>query len=360
MKILTVANMYPSVKDPVYGTFVYNFVQRLQSLNPGAKIDVVTIYGRRNGYIAKAVTYCKYYFELLNTLLRSDHDLVYVHTVTFPILPIRLALLFRRLPLVFNVHGDDVLPSNALKRALKRIARPVVSKSRMIVCPSSYFAEVVKREFPGVTDSQLFVSPSGGIDPMFFVKHKTRNPGQPLTLGFVSRIDQGKNWEIFIEAISMIRRQGIDCRGIIAGRGAQVNMMKQMIAAKGLEDFIDYRGPVPQTELPSLYSSLDLFVFPTTREAESLGLVGLEAMAAGTPVIASNMAGPKTYITDGVDGYLFHPGDTNSLVSKILEYANLSVEKHATMQKEAFNTASRFEASIVADKLNDAIKNAIV
>ncbi|MCH5245511.1 MAG: glycosyltransferase [Muribaculaceae bacterium] len=359
MKLLIVANMYPSVKDPVYGTFVYNFVQHLKSLNPSAQIDVVTIYGRRNGYIAKMGAYCKYYAESLKVLLRNNYDLVYVHTVTFPIIPIRLALIFKRLPLVFNVHGDDVLPSNALKRTLKRLARPVVRKARMIVCPSSYFADVVKREFPGVTDGQLFVSPSGGVDPMFFVEHKTRSAGQPLTLGFVSRIDPGKNWEMFIEAISQIREQGIDCRGIIAGRGAQVDMMKQMITAKRLNEFIDHLGPVPQTQLPSLYSSMDLFVFPTTRRAESLGLVGLEAMAAGTPVIASNMAGPKTYITDGIDGYLFNPGDTNSLVSKILEYTRLSEENQVAMQKAARNTSSRFEASIVAAKLNDAIKNAI-
>ncbi|MCH5346077.1 MAG: glycosyltransferase family 4 protein [Muribaculaceae bacterium] len=355
MKILVVSNMYPSAKDPVYGTFVRNFVEQTRALNPEATVDVVTICGRRKGYAAKAVAYARFYCRLTATLLFRDYDLIYVHTITFPIIPIRVAKLFRRdLPLVFNVHGDDVLPSNSLKRALKAIARPVVRKARMIVCPSSYFAKVVRREIGRVDPDRLFVSPSGGVDTRFFVDRARPVKSEQLILGFVSRIESQKGWETFIEALSAVRARGIDCRAIIAGGGKQVEQMKQLIATKHLEEYIDYRGPVAQSDLPLLYSSVDLFVFPT-RARESLGLVGLEAMAAGTPVAASDMAGPKTYVVDGVNGYLFEPGNVDALVDKILIFNRRSPDTRARLSAEARATAAQYESSLVASRLNAAL-----
>src|SRR5690606_8967444 len=93
---------------------------------------------------------------------------------------------------------------------------------------------------------------------------------------------------------------------------------------------IDYKiiPNVSQTELASIYNTFNLFIFPTYREAESLGLVGLEAMACGTPVIAGKVGGPMSYIQHGVNGYLFEKKDEQDLEAKIMEYYNLpDIEK---------------------------------
>ena len=69
-----------------------------------------------------------------------------------------------------------------------------------------------------------------------------------------------------------------------------------------------------QKELALFYSAIDIFCFPTYRKSDSLGLVGLEAMACGCIVIASNMAGPTSYIKNQENGFFFKPRDCNQRI----------------------------------------------
>lgn len=352
MDILVVSNMYPSAKMPSYGTFVKNFVDDISRRNGGGVVDVCTIEGRRAGMAAKMKAYAGYYMRLLKALVTSRHDLVYVHAITFPAPVLRAVCAFRRLPLVLNVHGDDVLPSNRLKRCLKRLAAPLVGKARLVVCPSRYFAGVLAAEFPSLDPSRVFVSPSGGLVPQFYMDKRTVTPpGAPLTLGYVSRIDPGKGWEMFVDAVDRLNREGVPCRGIMAGRGSGEGELREMIARRGLSGTIEFLGPQPQHSLPQLYHSFDLFLFPTMLRSESLGLVGLEAMAAGTPVIAARMSGPQGYVDDGVNGYLFTPGDTADMCRAVREYAALGTDVRMAMSRAARITAGDYEADRVGRDL---------
>lgn len=355
MDILVVSNMYPSEKDPVYGTFVKNFVEDVRRRNPGGRVDVCTICGRRMGTVAKVKAYAGYYLRLLRALASSKHDLIYVHTITFPIIPIRIVRLFRRLPLVLNVHGDDVLPSNRLKRFLRGLAVPVVNSAKLVVCPSEYFKGVLKEVFPRLSPDNVFVSPSGGLKPFFYrPKAYSDSPDGCLTLGFISRIDAGKGWDMFVEAVERLNAAGIRCRGVMAGRGAQTPQLERMIAERNLGDSIRYIGPQAQDALPALYGSFDLFVFPSYLN-ESLGLVGVEAMAAGTPVVASRMAGPQGYVEDGVDGYLFEPRSVDALVDAVKRYAALSPAERCEMSRKAFAKAQGYESEKVGRELYEKI-----
>jgi len=102
---------------------------------------------------------------------------------------------------------------------------------------------------------------------------------------------------------------------------------------------------------------LDVFVFPTYRVDESLGLVGLEAMSCGVPVIASNMGGPKGYINSGVNGLLFTPKDADDLASKIMTYNNYRGDKKTNMIKSAEKTAADYDSKKVKNELITFLKN---
>lgn len=104
--------MYPSATDPVYGTFVKNFMDELRKRNHDGINDIVTIYGKRKWIISKLITYTGFYTRLILRLLFIQYDLVYVHTITFPSPGLRIASIFKHhIPLIFNVHGNDVLSS---------------------------------------------------------------------------------------------------------------------------------------------------------------------------------------------------------------------------------------------------------
>ena len=359
MKILVVANMYPSAKDPVYGTFVKNFFEQVDKRNSGGSTTLCTIRGRRMGKFAKLSAYISYYLRLTGRLIFGKYDLVYVHTVAFPTPALRFASLFRKLPLAFNAHGDDILPSNKFKRFLRDMSEPLLKKARMIVVPSEYFRQVILSVFPGVDSSRIVKSPSGGLNRSFFRRKKSvSGAGEPLRLGFVSRIDRGKGWNLFIDLVMRLNQSGIKCSGIIAGRGAQTESMLEYIKSCDASDIVEYIGPQSHDKLPDLYSSFDLFIFPTMNASESLGLVGLEAMAAGTPVIASDMAGPKGYVVDGVNGYLFEPGNIDRLTDSVRKYAALSADEKLRMSDNAYRTATEYESEKVADELFEHIKKA--
>lgn len=356
MDILTISNMYPSDSDPVYGTFVKNFIDELRRRNPDGRNDIAVIAGKRKGKMSKALAYVGFYSSALLKLLMRRYDLVYVHTITFPILPVRAASVFRRHKFVFNVHGDDVLPSTPLKKRLKELARPVLPKAALIVVPSPYFADVVLHEFRGVTPDRIFISPSGGVGKRFYISDKkVQKTDRILTLGFVSRIDEGKGWDTFLQAVKRLVDDCVDVNAIIAGRGAQTSDMLEMVKKMELQDSVRYLGPVPQNELPAVYASFDIFVFPSTRAAESLGLVGLEAMAARTPVIASQMAGPSGYVVNGHNGYLFEPGNADELYRCIRSYLALNSEQRMALSENAYATALEYDAEDVANALYDKL-----
>ena len=96
-------------------------------------------------------------------------------------------------------------------------------------------------------------------------------------------------------------------------------------------------------------------IFPTEREAESLGLVGLEAMAVGVPVIAGNIGGPSSYVRDGENGYLFTPGDYKELVSKVNAYLVLDHGLQKSMSSAAYKTACSYLKCKVNDQLYDKL-----
>src|SRR5690606_38947865 len=119
--------------------------------------------------------------------------------------------------------------------------------------------------------------------------------------GYISRVDRGKGWETFIHALYELSNTfpSNDFRALVVGSGSELAELKKTVSLLKLDSTVDIRPPVIQRDLPLYYNQIEAFVFPTTLE-ESLGLVGLESMACGTPVIGSNIGGLKSYIDDGV------------------------------------------------------------
>ena len=121
----------------------------------------------------------------------------------------------------------------------------------------------------------------------------------------VGRIEPLKGLDLLVQATSMLSDQD-DTRLVIVGgmpeRDDELKRLRSMAADLGVGDRTTFAGAVKQSELPAYYSAADAFVLPSYYE--SFGLVALEAMACGTPVIAARVGGPKSFITSGETGYL--------------------------------------------------------
>jgi glycosyltransferase involved in cell wall biosynthesis len=98
-------------------------------------------------------------------------------------------------------------------------------------------------------------------------------------------------------------------------RNTYANQAKKL----GLGRRVAFAGRVEEKELPAYYTASDFLVLPSVTRGEAFGLVLLEAMASGRPVIASNLPGVRSIVTPGKDGLLCRPGDTQDLATKMDE-----------------------------------------
>lgn len=351
MRILVISNMYPSTMNPTFGVFVKNFYDYLCLKNGADNTWLIAIKGKSESKIGKIGKYVSFYLKVLFCLLFNKYDLVYVHFITFPIVPIKIASFFKDLPLVFNIHGSDWITHTPFAEKLKILALPIVRKAEMVVVPSSIFKKVVLKDLSMLDSSKIKVSYSGGIDLEKFRPLKIINKDKDvLVLGYVSRIIENKGWKLFVDVFKLLIDKGIRVKGIMSGGGKEEQELIQSISYYGLNDVIEYKGAVAQEDLPMLYNQMDLFIFPTLFY-ESLGLVGLEAMACGVPVVGSNQGGIKEYVKPGVNGFLFESGNVMDLYNKIVNYISMGHDKQIAMKENALETAQTFDKNIVMDDL---------
>lgn len=352
MKVLVISNLYPSKKAPYHGSFVKDFVRQIKADDRVSRVDCALLRGWHSGVMVKLWLYMKFYLTILYRLVFFNYDLVYIHLITHSTLPVRLVSKFKRLNLVFNIHGEDLLVTTSLASLLLRLALPLLYKSQNVVVPSFYFRSIVMEKLPQLDKEKIIVSPSGGVSEHFFGTPRIYAGKARFKIGYVSRIDRGKGWDVLLEAAKLLGDQ-IPLEVAIVGGGFEVEQFKAKLQESGLKN-VNYVGPIGHDDLPRFYASLDLFVFPTLLR-ESLGLVGLEAMAAGVPVIASRIGGIQDYVCDGKNGFFFRPGDAYGLAAKIRKFLSLSTDSKERMSQIAVETATQYRSQYVSDELFNKI-----
>ncbi|WP_212000352.1 glycosyltransferase family 4 protein [Chitinophaga sp. HK235] len=359
MKCCLISNLYPSKDDKYYGIFVHNVVGQLEQ--HGISFDKkIVIRGRTDSTITKIFKYIKFYALIIYHGMFGKFDCLYIHFVSFSALPLLLVTLFRPHKLVINFHGGEVFTISRLASFFKTISKPLVNRAVSLIVPSAFFGNAVTRAF-SVSPQKIFVSPSGGINTDIF----SLAPGQVntvFTLGYVSRIDWGKGWDVLLGAVKLLEQDHAisDLRVVIVGDGKETGALSKMIKEMNSRFSIEYVGGVPQSQLPGYFRQMDFFVFPTTLQ-ESLGLVAVEAMACQVPVIASEVGAIPEYIRPAYNGFLFEPGDAAELSRKIIAAYQLFKDNHAynLMRQNAGNVAEAFNSDHVAEQLAGHFKGVI-
>ena len=356
MKILLISNMYPSKKDKTYGTFVKMFKEGIEHNANDIIFNCCFIRGRSNNLIVKVCKYSIFYITIIYKALFTKYDFIYNHQITHSAPALRICRYFRKFKLVMNIHGGDIVTIDKTSKKLLNFAIPLLVNSNLIVVPSDYFKNVVLNKIPGISLSQLFVSASGGVDKNIFTCLNS-HISSTSTIVYVSRIDTGKGWNVLIDAILELRLSGdfAGKRVLFVGYGEQAEMLNEKINDLDLSDCCDYLGPKTHRELSELYNQADIMIFPTMLY-ESLGLVGIEAMACGCPVIGSDIGCLPEYIKEGITGFLFEPGNSHELAERIVDFYKLTEKQRNTMRLEAIRYVDKYESRKISQALINKIK----
>jgi len=345
MKVLLISNMYPSDDYPAFGVFVKNFEKKL--FERGFVFEKVVIRGKSQSLRKKVVNYLSFILNARKALMNNEHyDLIYVHYMGHSLLP--FLFLKRKDNLIINAHGTDVFPVSIVGKLIQKIITPIIKKATLLVVPSAYFKSVLHEKFK-IDKRLIYVSPSGGVDLKLFKDLSTPDDIK-YSIGYVSRIDEGKGWNVLLKAIKKIQDRNVRIISLIIGSGNQEELLREMIDNLQLSGYVHYIGGVSHEELSHFYNKIRLFVFPSEKN-ESLGLVGLEAMACGVPVVGSSIGGIKGYVKPGFNGELFTPGDYNELADNIEKFISMSEKIYLQYKNNALNTAMQYDAEKVADDL---------
>ncbi len=285
-----------------------------------------------------------------------DFDIIHLH---YPFFGTAEILAARRLvggpPLIVQYQMDVVGDGwkAPLFRWHKRLAFPMILRAAdQILVTSVDYAESSKflaSRMPSL-DDKITVLPAG-VDTERFcptdreaARREFGLPAGPLVF-FLSRLDKAhyfKGLHILVRAL----KQAPEATLVIGGDG-ELRGRYERHAAKHLGERAIFVGDVSESDLPRYYVAADVVVLPSIDRTEAFGLVLLEAMACGTPVVASRLRGVQTLVEDGVSGYLVAPGNEAELADKITSAAG----ERERMSPNARRIAAGFSWTDIATRL---------
>jgi phosphatidylinositol alpha-mannosyltransferase len=259
-----------------------------------------------NGARARVTFDVTLYANVKELMRRERFDVVHLHEPLVPVLPY-MVLLNSQSVNVATFHAFRA--SNPWYTAFKPYMSFVLSRLDGRIAVSEPAREFVSQYFEGPYD----VVPNG-IDVQRFRDRAAPLPwagdGTPRIL-FVGRFDeQRKGFKYLLQAMPLVRQQFRSARLVVIGQG-KPERFEGTMARYGVTG-IDYVGYVSDDELPRYYASCDLFCAPSIH-GESFGIVLLEAMAAGAPVVASDIPGYASVVHHGENGLLVAPKDPLAL-----------------------------------------------
>ncbi len=203
--------------------------------------------------------------------------------------------------------------------------RPVLNRlfNRLdnLIAVSPLACDFVSQFFPG----NYHIIPNGVSLPRFKNRHSHHGADgnrSALTILFVGRLDKRKGFEHLLDSFMMLKPKLPHLRLKVVGpfESEAARHCQEKAWQHGLNG-VEFVGYVPPADLPAVYQTADIFCAPSIG-GESFGIVLLEAMAAGLPVVASDIAGYRAVITSGSEGFLVPPGRPDYLAGAILQLAN--------------------------------------
>jgi glycosyltransferase involved in cell wall biosynthesis len=180
-----------------------------------------------------------------------------------------------------------------------------------ISVPTRYAARTFTER--GIPEGKVFINPYG-VELSRFFQSKVdddNRAGRPVRILFVGRVDIRKGIPWLLRAFAPLAKTAE-----LHVVGPVPKDMRRILDRESLTN-VKIHGPVPSTALPEIYKSADIFCLPSLEEG--FALVLLQAMAAGLPVVASDVSGAEDLIVPGEHGYLVPPRDVDALTEALTE-----------------------------------------
>jgi len=294
--------------------------------------------------------------ELRTLIEKGDFDIVHAHHA-FSRTPLSGISVGRELGIrtVLTTHTVSFMPEHEYLWSVLSYSYPVyrimLSKADRIIAVSSaaenfisYFTDVPVTVIPNGVDTSFFrpVSAEYAREQMGF-------DSSPSFL-YVGRLVSKKGLFTLLFAFRSVKKEIPQARLRIAGDGRFKTILSSMARALGIDDSVDFMGYVPYDKLNLLFSSADVFVLPSSF-GESFGIVLIEAMASGTPVIGTRVGGIVEILDEGEYGVLVSPSIPEELSEAMIHLMKDKEKRNALAERALKMVREKYDWKVVTEKV---------
>ena len=277
---------------------------------------------------------------------------------------LRLSRQYHR-PLVFTYHimvenYVHYLPihNEGAKRFVIEIAAGYANLADQVIVPSQSVRDILLGRgvvspiavIPTGVDLQRFSSGNGAD-----FRKRSGIPPEAFVIGHVGRLAQEKNLDFLVNCLIEFLKKEVNAHVLIVGQGPSQAMIKAAFERSGLGERLHLTGFLYKKDLVDAYSAMDVFAF--TSLSETQGVVLLEAMAAGVPVVTVDAPGAREVVKDCVNGRLINDPDQWEFVDALGWAMDCPAEKFRALKQQAKETVKDYSMSSCAERMLEVYEN---
>jgi glycosyltransferase involved in cell wall biosynthesis len=273
------------------------------------------------------------------------------------------------LPLIFTFHTQYweythyiPFPQEAiqefLKNAVHRWLRDFMQKCQHIVIPSESIKEILVKNY-GLEERYTVIPTGTDLEPYRCAEWEALREKMgwqdDTVLISVGRLAPEKNWDTLLRAFAQVAAQRPELRLVLIGDGPARETLEGLAAELGVAEHVTFTGALPFDEVPCYLKAADLFAFASVTETQ--GLVTIEAMAAGLPIVAVDGSGTRDIIEHGKQGFLVE-NDPEAL-AKGIEKILSNPQRMKRFSNQALKKANTFDIHNLGKQLIGVYEQAI-
>lgn len=251
------------------------------------------------------------------------------------------------IPFVMTEHSSLILKGN-ISEAGKLFATATYQNASAVIAVSQALCQVIKQQYHRANVHVI----SNIVDTNVFTHQPVNRNCKEIRLVSAGNLIASKRHNMTIQAIAKLVPEYPDIQLTICGEGPERESLERLVSSLGIEKHIKLTGHISRQELAGILLSSDIFVLPSS--FETFGLVYVEAMAAGLPVIATKCGGPEDFINTE-NGLLIPCDDLPALIKAIQQM----IAMHNTYDKQKLqrDVIKHFSSTVIAEKLLSIYKH---